>query len=110
MLVSTPETVAEAKNALKEFMQRSRDATQSRPDSFGATFCTDGGADTNLITDDNRERIIEEARTSARRYYEARGKNLRLLRWIEETNQAAVEGQLSALNWLKRKGESRLKR
>jgi hypothetical protein len=106
---STPETVAEAKRALEEFVRRGRHTPTLRPETPRQTFSERGKIDTDIVTDANREQIKKEARESAHRYCEARSKNVRPLRQVDESNQAAVEGQLSALDWLKRKGKSRLK-
>ena|SRR5918911_1407989 len=109
MMSSTPESIAEAKRALDEFMQQNRHAPQPRPRSSGATFQVEGDTDTATHTEDDRERIATEARESARRYCEAKAKNVRPVRQIDESNPAAVEGYRSAMAWLKCKAKSRLK-
>ena len=110
IIESTDETVAEAKSALNEYLRRGRPAAPSLPDSLQQTFRAEGGTDTDLVNDANREHLIEESRESALRFCEARSKNVRPLREVDESNQAAVEGQRQALDWLARKGKSRLRK
>jgi hypothetical protein len=107
IVVSTLETIAEAKRALSEFMQQSRQAKGTsplRPPDAGATFMTEGDLGLDDVTEDERGRISKEAREQARRYVEAKSKNVQPVRTVNESNEAAIEGQLSAFDWLKRKG------
>lgn len=109
MMVTTPENIAEAKQALKEVMRREGHTSLSRFGLPQRTFGAEGGSDTDFDNRDNLGRIQCEARESARRYVESRLKYTRPDRQVDETNPAAVEGYIQAMNWLQRKGKSRLK-
>lgn len=107
---STDDTIAEAKGALNEYLRRGRDATPSLPNSPQRAFRAEGGTDTDLVNDDNLGRIVNDARESALRFIDSKSKNARPLRQIDESNTAAVEGQRQALDWLARKGKSRIRK
>jgi hypothetical protein len=109
MMLTTPETVAEAKQALNEFLQRERHASLARSRSPQRDFSAEGGSDMDFDNRDELGPILNEARESARRYIESKSKNARPIRFVDEKNPAAVEGQIQALSWLKRRGKSRLK-
>ena len=106
MMTSSPESIAEAKRALREYMERERNTPQSIPDSPQSIFEAKGNTDTDLVTDANIEQIKSEARESARRYAESRSKNVRQARQIDETNAAAVEGRDSALAVIEKRRRS----
>ncbi|MDT7807995.1 MAG: hypothetical protein QOJ70_1808 [Acidobacteriota bacterium] len=109
MMLTTPETMAEAKQALHEFMLRERHASLARENRAGANFQTEGDSDTPFDNRDGWGPILDEARESARRYIASKSKNARPVRPVDESSPAAVEGQIQALTWLKRRGKSRLK-
>ena len=105
-IISTPETIAEAKRALKEFMERSRHAPQSPPDSTGATYEPKGGTDMDIETDDNIKPHLQDAQSSAKQCCSARKKNRRPLRQIDETDENARAGRDSALSFLEKRRRS----
>ena len=105
-IISTPETIAEAKRALNEFLERSRRAPQSPPDSTEAIFNTRGGTDMAIATDDNFEPHLQDAQNSAKQYGAVRGKNIRPLRKIDETDENARAGRDSALSFLEKRRRS----
>jgi hypothetical protein len=105
-IISTPETIAEAKRALNEFLERSRRAPQSLPDSTGAISNAKGSTDMDIATDDNIELHLQDAQCSARQYCAAREKNLRPLRQIDETDENARAGRDSALSFLEKRRRS----
>lgn len=105
-IISTPETIAEAKRALKEFMERNRSAPQLPPDSTGAISHTKGSTDMDIATDDNFEPHLQDAQNSAKQYCAARGKNIRPLRKVDETDENARAGRDSALSFLEKRRRS----
>lgn len=105
-VVSTPETIAEAKRFLKEFLERSRRAPQSPPDSTGASFQMKGGTDMDIATDDNIEPQLQDAQSSAKQYCAAMAKNVRPLRQINETDENARAGRDSALSFIEKRKRS----
>lgn len=109
MMLTTPETITEAKRALDEYLRRERDGSLSRLEPPQQALGMEGGSDTDSDNGDYLRRIQHEARASAFRYIESRSKNFRPARQVDESNPSAVEGYIQALSWLKRKGKSRLK-
>jgi hypothetical protein len=117
MMSSTPESVAEAKRALSEYMRLEREAAvqraghgpQMRGGSPRQTCAAEGGSDTPFDNRDDWGQFLDEARESARRYLEQKAMNTRPVRPVDETSPAAVEGRIQALSWLKRRDRSRLK-
>jgi hypothetical protein len=112
MMLTTPENIAEAKQALNEYLGREIDSPHFRRNRSGATFQTEGGSDTDFVNRDDLGPTLDEAREareSARRYVESKSKNTRPVRPVDESNTAAVEGYIQALSWLKRRNKSRLK-
>jgi hypothetical protein len=107
-MLTTPETIAEAKHALNEFIRRKRHVAQLRQNRSGATFQTEGGLDTDFDTEGGLGRIRAEGQESARRYLD-KSKNARPVRPVDESSPAAVEGHIQALSWLKRRGKPRFK-
>jgi hypothetical protein len=105
-MLTTPESVAEAKRALNEYLRHSRHASLTRENRAGATFRTEGGLDTDFVTGTDLGPILDEAREAARRYAESKSKNVRPLRQIDESNKAAVEGRDSALAFIERRRRS----
>lgn len=105
-IISTPETIAEAKRALNEFLERSRHEPQSPPDSTGAISNTKGSTDMDVAIDDNFEPHTQDAQSSAKHYCSAMAKNLRPLRQIDETDENAREGRDSALSFLEKRRRS----
>jgi hypothetical protein len=108
-MLTTSETIAEAKRALNEYLKRERHMSLSHPGSSQRDFGADCDSDTPFDNRDDWGVILNEARESACRYIESKSKNARTVRPVDETNPAAVEGRIQALSWLKRRGKSRLK-
>lgn len=99
---STPETIAEAKRALNEYL---RHAAQMHQGSPQRDFRTEGGSDTDFDNGDDLGQI-PAARESARRYVESRSNGVRPVRQIDETNQVAVQGRDSALAFIEKRKRS----
>jgi hypothetical protein len=108
-MLTTPESIAEAKRALHEYLRRERHAAQMGQNSPQEIFAAEGGSDMPFDKGDELGPILDEARESARRYIELKAKNPRPVRPVDVKSPAAVEGRIQALSWLNRRGKSRLK-
>ena len=109
IIKSTPETVAEAKRALSEFMQRSRQARETGDTSI--LLPVDAGA--SFTVEDKAQHISSVSSDPAQRaadYAKARNQNLRPLRQIDETDENACEGRDSALAFLEKRRRSLIRK
>jgi hypothetical protein len=108
-MLTTLETIAEAKRALDEYLRRERYAPLARQGTPQRTFAAEGGLDTDFDTGDNLGQI-SEARESARRYVESKHNHNRPVRQIDENNQAAIEGRDSALAYIEKRKRSGIRK
>ena len=94
---------AQAQENLRHYIEQQRKQRQKQAsDNLLDALRTAASA----FSDDSEGSYIEEAQERAREYCAARNKNLRPVRVVDPGNEAAVEGQRSALAFVERRRRS----
>ena len=96
---------AQAQEHLRQYMARQRRQQKTASDAALDALLSAASAFADISQQD-----IEDARQRAHEYVEARNKNLRPLRVVDPSNEAAVAGQRSALAFVERRRLSKIRK
>lgn len=103
--MNEPVGTEEGRAALREYLKREREKKRASQDLLELLKSA-----ASAFADNTSQQDIEDARQRAREYCEARNKNLRPVRVVDPTNEAAVEGQRSALEFVERRRLSKIRK